>query len=555
VGGLGFDAINGGAGDVVYDWAWGDGNGVIDGGADSDTFNIAGSAAVNILKVNFNGSVLIAAAGNTLANVETVNAAMGGGGDLLEYVAASSAATVNLAAQTASGFASLSGIVHVTGGGGNDSLTGDAGDNRLDGGEGDDTLSGGAGVDQLRGSAGADMFYSGLGNDNVYGEAGDDQIFWTWGEGNDTVDGGADIDTVTFTGTANSNLFKVGYDGAKLYSVMSNPLANVEAIHANTGGGGDWLMYMQTSGAVAVNLLAGSATGFAAISGVSHVLGGTLDDTITGNDAFNKLEGGDGNDIISAGADNDQLKGGEGNDQLTGGLGLDTISGGGGDDAVIWAWGDGPDTINGEAGTDTASFTGNASVNLFKVGWNGAVLTEVMSASLTSIEAVHADGGGGADWLIYTATSGMTANLTTNTASGFASIAGFANLQGGNGADSLTGDASANKIVGGDGADTITGLGGNDTLTGGLGNDTFVYAAGAGSDTIADFDADAAGGQDHLDIAGFGVNAGDFGARVSIVDAGNQTIVTIDGSVTITLQNVDGNGDNIITVDDFLLAS
>ena len=554
VGGLGVDTLNGGAGDDVFDWVFGDGNGVIDGGADSDTFNIAGNASSNILRANYNGAALIAAAGNTLASVEVVNAAMGGGGDLLEYVAASSAVSVNLATSAASGFASLSGIRDVTGGGGNDNLTGDGADNKLSGSDGDDALSGAGGVDQLFGGNGADTFYGGLGNDNVKGEAGDDQVFWVWGDGNDVVDGGADNDTVTFAGTAGSNLFKVGWDGAKLTGVMSNPLANVENVLANTGGGGDWLMYMQTVGGISVNLVAGTASGFASISGVSHVLGGAGNDALTGNDAFNKLEGGDGDDALVAGDGADQLKGGAGNDALSGGLGIDTIAGGDGDDAILWAWGDGPDAMDGGANTDSATFTGNGVANLFKVGWNGSVLTDVMSGSLASIEQVHADGGGGGDWLIYQGTAGATANLTTLTASGFASIANFANLQGGAGADVLTGDGAANKIIGGDGADTIAGGGANDTLTGGLGNDTFVYAPGAGTDSIADFDADAAGGQDLLDITGFGVTALDFGARVSIFDAGASTIVTIDGSVVITLAGVDGNGDNAITSADFLLS-
>jgi len=461
---------------------------------------------------------------------------------------------VNLGTGAASGFASLSGIRDVTGGGGNDNLTGDGADNKLSGGDGDDALSGAGGVDQLFGGAGADAFYGGLGNDNVKGEAGDDQVFWVWGDGNDVVDGGADNDTVTFTGTAGSNLFKVGWDGAKLTGVMSNPLANVENVVANTGGGGDWLMYMQTVGGISVNLVAGTASGFASISGVSHVLGGTGNDALTGNDAFNKLEGGDGDDALVAGDGADQLKGGAGNDALSGGLGIDTITGGDGDDAILWAWGDGPDAMDGGANTDSATFTGNGVANLFKVGWNGSVLTDVMSGSLASIEQVHADGGGGGDWLIYQGTAGATANLTTLTASGFASIANFANLQGGAGADVLTGDGAANKIIGGDGADTIAGGGANDTLTGGLGNDTFVYAPGAGTDSIADFDADAAGGQDLLDITGFGVTALDFGARVFIFDAGASTIVTIDGSVVITLAGVDGNGDNVITSADFLLS-
>jgi hypothetical protein len=86
-----------------------------------------------------------------------------------------------------------------------------------------------------------------------------------------------------------------------------------------------------------------------------------------------------------------------------------------------------------------------------------------------------------------------------------------------------------------------------------LGADTFVYAAGAGNDTISDFDADAASGQDLIDITAFGITAGDFGARVTITDLGASTLVTIDGSVTITLTGVTGDGDNIITSADFLL--
>ena len=554
VGGLGVDTINGGAGNDVIDWVFGDGNGVIDGGADSDTFNATGNPSSNILRANYNGALLIAAAGNTLASVETVNAAMGGGGDLLEYVAASSAVTVNLATLAASGFASISGIRDVTGGGGGDNLTGDSAINKLDGGDGNDVLAGLDGNDQLKGGAGSDTFFGGLGSDNVDGEAGDDLFFWVWGDGNDVVDGGADVDTVTFAGTAGSNLFKVGHDGAKLTGIMSNPLANVENVIANTGGGGDWLMYMQTAGAISVNLAAGTASGFASISGVSHVLGGTGDDALTGNDVFNKLEGGDGADTLSGGADNDLLKGGAGNDTLNGGLGTDTISGGDGNDAIVWAWGDGPDAMNGGAGNDSATFTGDGAANLLKVVWNGTALTHAMSGSLTGVENVHADGGGGGDWLIYNGAAGASANLTTLTASGFASIANFVHLQGGAGADSLTGDGANNKFIGGDGDDAITGLGGNDTITGGLGNDTFVYAAGAGNDAIADFDANAAGGQDVLDIAGFGITALDFGARVTIFDAGANTIVTIDGSVIITLNGVDGNGDNVITAADFLLA-
>lgn len=102
------------------------------------------------------------------------------------------------------------------------------------------------------------------------------------------------------------------------------------------------------------------------------------------------------------------------------------------------------------------------------------------------------------------------------------------------------------------GDDTFTGGAGADILTGGSGADTFVYAAGAGADTITDFDADATGGQDFIDLTAFGITGGDFGSRVTIADLGSDTLITIDGTVTITLSGVTGDGDNVITQSDFI---
>jgi serralysin len=145
-------------------------------------------------------------------------------------------------------------------------------------------------------------------------------------------------------------------------------------------------------------------------------------------------------------------------------------------------------------------------------------------------------------------------NLALGTASGFASIASVENVIGGSGGDALVGDSASNKIQGGLGDDVITGGGGADNLTGGLGSDAFVYAAGAGADTINDFDAWAVDGQDFLDLAGLGVTSTDFASRVTIIDTGNDTVVRIDGSIFITLKNVTGDGDNSISETDFILA-
>lgn len=60
------------------------------------------------------------------------------------------------------------------------------------------------------------------------------------------------------------------------------------------------------------------------------------------------------------------------------------------------------------------------------------------------------------------------------------------NAVGGNGNDSLTGNAAGNTLDGGAGSDILTGLGGNDTLRGGAGADTYVLQANWGRDVIED---------------------------------------------------------------------
>ena len=89
-----------------------------------------------------------------------------------------------------------------------------------------------------------------------------------------------------------------------------------------------------------------------------------------------------------------------------------------------------------------------------------------------------------------------------------------------------------------------------------------MFAPGFGSDIITGpFDANpAGGGQDVLDVRGLGITAANFAASVLITDLGADTLVTIDvnglGTVTgsITLMGVNGNGANVITQQDFLLA-
>ena len=553
-GGLSSDFVNGGAGADTIVYALGDGADAINGGDDTDTLVLTDGAANNLLNVSYDGSALTAIAGSSLINVENINVNMGGGVDWLIY-SATAAVTVNLGTGAASGgFTSIAGVERVIGGSGNDDITGDNADNRLDGSAGDDTLNGAGGVDTLIGGDGADHLSGGLGNDSLQGGIDDDEFNWVVGDGRDTIDGGVNFDTFNAAGLGVAELGNATWNGTSITALMDNALTSIEAINLNLGGGVDWLIY-NASAAVVVNLATNSASGFASVTNIEKVIGGSGADTLTGDGLDNRLDGQAGADTLDGGAGSDAVLGGEGNDVIYASAGNDSLQGQNGDDTFHWISTDGRDTFNGGANTDTVNLTGSAVAEVADANWNGSAITGLLNNALIDIETINLDlgaGGAGGDWLRYNTALGISVDLSAGTATGFASVTEVENLIGGTGNDNLTGDGGVNKINGANGDDTITGGGGNDNLTGGAGSDTFVYAAGAGNDTINDFDAWDAGGQDFLDVSAFGVNAGNFAARVAIIDTGADTVVRIDDTYFITLKNVTGDGDNSISQADFI---
>ncbi|MCK5446081.1 MAG: hypothetical protein KAI73_10705, partial [Rhodospirillaceae bacterium] len=109
----------------------------------------------------------------------------------------------------------------------------------------------------------------------------------------------------------------------------------------------------------------------------------------------------------------------------------------------------------------------------------------------------------------------------------------------------LTGDDTANTLVGDDGNNIIDGLGGDDTLTGGKGDDTFVFANGAGKDTITDFQKG-----DMLDLRRMAsvATAADVIAAASQV--GSDTVIDFGAGDTLILESVDAS---TLGAEDFLL--
>ena len=177
----------------------------------------------------------------------------------------------NLALQLNSG----SFFENLIGGGRDDVITGNALANRLAGGVGDDTLTGNAGNDVLIGGSGDDTY--------VFGTA--------------TT---AEADTVT-EGTS------AGTDTLSFSSLTTNMMLGLETslvqtVHANR------------------TLKLNAASVF------ENIVGGSGNDTLSGNALGNILVGNVGNDT---------LRGGGGRDILIGGLGLDTLNGGEDEDIVI----------------------------------------------------------------------------------------------------------------------------------------------------------------------------------------------------------------------------
>jgi hypothetical protein len=192
-------------------------------------------------------------------------------------------------------------------------------------------------------------------------------------------------------------------------------------------------------------------------------------------------------------------------------------------------------TLNGIKVTSVENLTGGAAADTFLFG-SGASLSGKV------------DGGGGTDTLDYSAyLTPVTVDLLKSTATGTGGIAGFENLVGGKGSDTLIGPDTANtwnitatnkgnlngtftfasveNCIGGKGADRFVfanGAGVSGALQGGAGTDTLDYSAyttGVLVDLLTGKATGAAGG-----ISGFENVTGGSGNDILVGDAGNNVL-------------------------------
>ena len=249
---------------------------------------------------------------------------------------------------------------------------------------------------------------------------------------------------------------------------------------------------------------------------------GTDDASIVGQPGQTTVNGTNGSDIITLLPSNLVANAGSGDDIIV--LTSSPVF-----QAHVLRGGNGTDTL------DLSSATSGVAVNLaFGLATGGAIGLSV----LDSIENVV--GSPGNDNLRG---SGANNRIDGNEGNDF--------IAGGARADYLLGGFGIDTIAGGGGNDTIEGGSGNDILTGGSGEDVFVFKPGFGNDRITDFDPIATGGQDFLQLLDFGITRSNFAQRVAITDAGNDTLVTIDGDLDQTIRLASVGNSTSVTVDDF----
>jgi len=259
-----------------------------------------------------------------------------------------------------------------------------------------------------------------------------------------------------------------------------------------------------------------------------NLVGGDLNDTLSGLGGFDRLFGHGGNDTLDGGTSNDTLLGGNDADLLDGGAGSDSLSGQAGDDTA--RAGGGPDTMVGGSGIDTLDYSLLASESFIDL-------------RISTAQNTHS---GGNDSLIgfENVTTGndndrIQGNGQDNL---FLTSGGTDVLKGGGGNDTLRGGAGADVLVGGGNVDRLDGGLGRDLLTGGAGNDTYEFddvndtaVAATDADRIRDF---AAGDKIDLSdmIGGVFVFRGTNGftgtapeVRIKTIGAGQLVQIDTDG--------------------------
>ena len=390
----------------------------------------------------------------------------------------------------------------VFGNGGDDSISSGAGNDTVFGGSGDDTISGGTGADILSGGSGNDSILGGDGDDVIYGVNEDELVTenLSWAaEGSDEDDlsagftqntGLMDV-TISFTDSGNNNAAFTLETTDTIYTQADEPFAQQSSL--NVFGNGD-----AETGRIDLAFTAADPSVTDEVQNVTFRL--------------NDIDQANGNhrDVVTINATDSN-----------------------GDPVTVTLTPEGNATVSGNTVT-----AGNGGVNADDA--QGSVLVEI-AGPVSNIEIIYENDLSGTQAMWVSDVYFDVTPVTDDT------------LSGGDGNDTIFGQAGDDVIDGGDGADSLDGGAGNDTIDvaqgdiaiGGAGNDVFriVDLAETGTASITLTGGEENGDDDVLDLNGVGDRGtlsfttgptGELSGSVELIDGSLLTFTGIDRIICFT---------------------
>ncbi len=323
-------------------------------------------------------------------------------------------------------------------------------------------LGGTAAADRLAALAGSDTLEGYGGDDILSGDAGRDLI--GGGLGDDEIFGGSGDDDAF--GNAGADVFEMG-EGSDLAfgGDGADRIDGGDGADTLNGDAGDDFLHGRSGD----NLLNGG-------SGDDTVLGGAGRNTLFGETGNDEMRGDLGADLLFGGSDDDILFGGAQIDTLFGGIGSDSIRGGDGDDLIVGQAGG--DDIDGGAGADTIFLGVNLDL-FFEFPFRESPFVTGVAEDFS--EPNSALGGDGRDSIYGDASADIA--FGGNDQDLIFGGGGDDSLSGDDGGDTLDGGTGSDTISGGDGVDRLFGLEGDDLIVGNSGGDTIF--GGAGGDSLS----------------------------------------------------------------------
>ena len=402
--------------------------------------------------------------------------------------------------------------------------------------------------------------------------------------------GDGKLDSVTVNATNADDIVTIASVGKQI--VVDGLSAQVTIAHADAtdrlvvnGLGGDDLIDASGLKAGKINL---------------QVFGDLGEDTVIGSAGNDTVNGGDGDDVALLGAGDDTFvwNPGDDNDVVEGQAGIDAMVFNGNNIAEnidiaanggrVLFFRDIANVVMDLNDVETVHFNALGGVDKINIGDLTGTDAKLVAIDLAGViggatgdgqfDSVTVDGTNGDDVVSISSlggkivVDGLSAQVAVDhaeaddklvvTALAGDDIIDASTLAAGKATLQLLGGAGDDIILGSAGDDLIDGGAGDDVVFGSGGSDTFRYSDPLdGHDIIADFDGDAVGGQDVLNLDALfdklGVAEVDRAGRVSLTDGGSTVDVSIDAdgdagngfelkAVTLNTADAVALGDDVI---------